>query len=153
MICKLTDEQIDELLHDNVLGHLGCNDGFNTYVYPTNYIYDGKFIICHSQAGSKIQVMRRNKRVCFQVDEIKNFTSWRSVMLLGEYQELNDERERYNAIKVFTDLLLRIKISETALLPGTKKQNSHLHWQGNIRPNIYRIVIDEKTGRYENDQR
>jgi len=34
MIEKLTNAQIEEVLKDNVWGHLGCNDGFNTYVYP-----------------------------------------------------------------------------------------------------------------------
>ena len=80
MIVKLTEQEIEELLKDNVWGHLGCNDGLNTYVYPLNYLYDGKYITCHSQEGFKVQVMRKNNRVCFQVDEIKNDKNWKSVM-------------------------------------------------------------------------
>ena len=151
MIGKLTDEQIEEVLNQNVFGHLGCNDGFNTYVYPINYVYDGKFIISHSNAGSKIQVMRQNGRVCFQVDEVKNFINWKSVMIMGVYQELEDERERYNAMKALMDRNLHLKINETAFLYGTTEQRNHQQLPGNSRPAIYRIVIDEKNGRYENE--
>jgi uncharacterized protein len=151
MIGKLTEEQIEEVLKENIFGRIGCNDGFNTYVYPINYVYDGNYIICHSQAGSKIQVMRQNKRVCFQVDEVKNFMNWKSVMILGKYQELDGKRERYYAMKAFVDLNLHLKISETAFLPGTIERREHLNPQGKCKPAIYRIVIDEKTGRYENE--
>ncbi len=72
MVGKLTEQQIEDLLKDNVWGHLGCNDGFNTYVYPINYLYDGKYITCHSQKGFKLEVMRQNNRVCLQVDDVKN---------------------------------------------------------------------------------
>lgn len=33
MIGKLTDEQIEEVSKANVLGHLGCYEGFNTCLY------------------------------------------------------------------------------------------------------------------------
>ena len=149
MIGKLTGEQIEEVLKRNVLGHLGCNDGFNTYVYPIHFLYDGKFIICHSQAGDKIQVMRQNKRVCLQVDEIKNELNWKSVMIHGEFQELEEERNRYYAMKTLVEHMLHIKIGETASLPNLVKHSEQLLSQRNSRPIIYRIVIDEKTGRFE----
>ena len=151
MIGKLTDQQIEELLEDNVSGHLGCNDGFNTYVYPINYLYDGKYITCHSQRGFKIQVMRQNTRVCFQVDEVKNHKNWKSVMVLGEYQELYDERECDDAMKAFADRRLYLKISESTPLPGTNEQEANMQLKKESRPAIYRIVIDEKNGRYENE--
>ncbi|MEP7106644.1 MAG: pyridoxamine 5'-phosphate oxidase family protein [Ferruginibacter sp.] len=151
MIGQLTGEQIEEVLKENILGHLGCNDGLNTYIYPINYLYDGKYIVCHSQTGSKIQVMRLNKRVCFQVDEVKNFMNWKSVMIHGEYQEFDEERERYYAMKAFVDRMLHPKITEPVFLQGRGKQAAHLYLQRNNRPAIYRIVIDEKTGRYENE--
>ena len=75
MIGNLTNEQIEEVLKENVLGGIGCNDGKKIYVVPINYIYDGKFIIAHSVAGMKIQMMRKNPDVCFEVDEMKSFTN------------------------------------------------------------------------------
>lgn len=150
MIGKLSDEQIEELLTSNTFGRVGCNDGFNTYIYPINYVYNGKFILCHSQPGSKIQVMRQNKRVCLQVDRIEHETNWKSVLVLGEYQEIEDERERYNAITVLVQQHLHIKLNEEYFSGKTKQQDDHQHDQLNNRPVIFRIAIDEKTGRYEN---
>ena len=150
MIGNLNQQEIEEILKDNVWGHLGCNDGFNTYVYPINYLYDGKYIMCHSQVGSKVLVMRKNTRVCFQVDEVKNHKNWKSVMILGEYQELNDEWERHYAMKAFIDRRLFLKISD-GTLPGANDENNEVEVMKSSRSAIFRIVIDEKSGRYENE--
>ena len=151
MIGNLTNEQIEEVLKENVLGGIGCNDGKKIYVVPINYIYDGKFIIAHSVAGMKIQMMRKNPDVCFEVDEMKSFTNWKSVIAWGEYLELTDERDRYYAMKLFVDRMMHMKISETAIPPEIAEKRVHLHSPGNIRPIVYRIVITEKTGRFENE--
>jgi nitroimidazol reductase NimA-like FMN-containing flavoprotein (pyridoxamine 5'-phosphate oxidase superfamily) len=151
MIGKLTNEQIDEVLKANVLGRIGCNDGKKTYVVPINYVFDGKFIIGHSVAGLKIQMMRKNPEVCFEVDEMKSFTNWKSVIVWGTYQELTEERDRYGAMKLFVDRMMKMKISETAVPPEISEQRVHPRSPGNIKPVIYRIVITEKTGRYENE--
>jgi uncharacterized protein len=149
MIGYLTKDQSQTLLAENTFGRIGCNDGFNTYIYPSNYVYDGKFIYCHSLVGAKILVMRSNKRVCFQVDSVKNYKDWKSVMILGEYEELDDERSRYYAMKAFNEKSLHIKISESALPSIDLEKGPHLHTPLNSRPVIFRILIQELTGRYE----
>ena len=150
MIENLTNEQIEEVLKDNIWGHLGCNDGLNTYVYPFNYLYDGKYITCHSQRGFKTQVMQQNNRVCFQVDEVRDDKDWKSVMVLGEYQEVDDEREYNDASRAFADRRLFLKISESAILQGSNKQEVKIR-SNDSKPAIFRIVIDEKNGRFENE--
>lgn len=151
MIGRLNDEQIDEVLRANVLGRIGCTDGTKMYVVPINYVYDGKFIIAHSVAGMKIEMMRRNPEVCFEVDEVKNFTNWKSVIAWGQYQELIAERERYAAMKLFVDRMIRMKISETAVPPEISDTRVHPRSPGNIRPVIYRLLLTEKTGRFEKE--
>jgi uncharacterized protein len=151
MIHILTEQQIDEIMKDNVWGHLGCNDGFNTYIYPSNYLYDGVYITCHSQPGFKIEVMRQNTRVCFQVDEVKNNKNWKSVMLFGEFEELTDEQQCHDIMKAFADRRLFLKISESTSMPVNIEQNANIPLKKDSMPAIYRIVIDEKTGRYENE--
>ncbi len=149
MIGTLTDEQIEEVLKGNVLGRVGCSEGNKVYVVPINYVYDGKHIIGHSVVGMKIRMMRNNPAVCFEVDEMKSFTNWKSVIVWGQYEELTDERERYPAMKLFVDRMLRMKISETAIPPELSEQRVHPRSPGNIKPVIYRIIITEKTGRFE----
>jgi nitroimidazol reductase NimA-like FMN-containing flavoprotein (pyridoxamine 5'-phosphate oxidase superfamily) len=151
MIGRLSHDEIEELLLCHVMGRLGCNDGQKMYVVPINYVYDGRYIIAHSLVGMKIEMMRRNPNVCFEVDEVKDFTNWKSVIAWGEYQELVAERERYAAMKLFVDRMLRMKISETAIPPELSEQRVHPRSPGNIRPVIYRILLSEKTGRFEKD--
>ena len=83
--------------------------------------------------------MRQNKRVCFLVDEVADFNNWKSVMVLGEYQELNDKRERYHAMNLFSKRMLSVKVTD-----ATDHSEA-------CKPIIYRIAIDEKTGRYEKE--
>lgn len=151
MTGKLNEIQIEEVLNENTVGRIGCTDGKKIYVVPTNYIYDGKHIICHAVAGMKIRMMRENPEICFEVDAMKNLTNWRSVILWGRYQELTDEHERYLAMKLFVDRMLRLKLSETAVPPEITEKRVHPRSPGNIKPVIYRIIITEKTGRYENE--
>lgn len=152
MIGNLTDEEIEEVLKENVLGRIGCNDGKKIYVVPINYVYDGKYIVAHSVAGMKIQMMRKNPDVCFEVDEMKSFTNWKSVIAWGQYQELTDERNRYYAMKLFVDRMMNVKISETAIPPEIAEKRMHPLSPVIIKPVIYKIVITEKTGRFENEK-
>jgi uncharacterized protein len=149
MIGRLCSEQIEEILSSNSLGRIGCKDSTQVYIVPINYVYDGNSIIAHSVYGMKIEMMRQNPDVCFQVDKIKDHSNWQSVIAWGEYKELTDERERYEAMKIFVERTMRLKISETAIPPELSEGRVHPRSPGNIKPVIYRIILTEKTGRYE----
>jgi hypothetical protein len=151
MIGKLSTEEIELLLKEKVIGHLGCNDGYKTYVYPVNYIYDGHFILCHSTPGTKLNIMRKNRSVCLQVEECNDFTHWKSVMVQGIFQELEEERDRYAVMKFFAEKGLHQKINEPAVLHSTTNNDMQTNGHLKNRPVFFRIVIDEKSGRYEDD--
>ncbi len=150
MIGKLSYDGMEEVLRNNLTGRLGCTDGKRPYIVPVNYVYDGKCIIAHSLEGMKIELMRKNPQVCFEVEEMKSFTKWKTVICWGEYQELTDERDRYYAMKMFVEKMLHLKVSESAKPPELAHQRIH-PTTGNVRPIIYRIVILEKTGRFEEE--
>ncbi len=151
MTGKLNNEQIEEVLKANVLGRIGCSGEERTYVVPVNYVYDGKYIIGHSLEGLKIRMMRKNPDLCFEVDEIQNYTDWKSVIVWGRFQELTDDKEKYAAMKLFVDRMMRLKISETAIPPEISEKRVHPRTPGNIKPVIYRILVTEKTGRFEKE--
>lgn len=149
MIGKMDNEQIEEILNGNNIGRIGCRDNDQVYVVPVNYVYDGNSIIGHSVAGMKIELMRKFPNVCFQVDQIKDFNNWKSVIAQGQYVELTGERERYDAMKLFVERTIRLKISETAMPPELSDHRVHPRSPGNIKPVIYRIILTGKSGRYE----
>jgi uncharacterized protein len=149
MIGQLNKEQMQELLHHHTLGRIGCSLEGKPYVVPLNYVYDGNHIICHSLPGRKIEIMRKNPQVCFEVDEMTDFTHWRSVIVQAQYQELTEERERLAAMKLFVDRMMRLKISESAILPEMTESRVHPRSPGQIKPIIFRLLIQEMTGRFE----
>lgn len=149
MIGKLPVSKIDLVLKENILGRIGCSYQGKTYIVPTNYVYDGKNIICHSLTGMKIDMMRKNPSVCFEVEDMKSMTEWKTVILQGQFQELTDETDRYKAMKLLVDKMLRLKISESAVLPERAEKRMHPRSPGALKPVIYRIIVTEKTGRFE----
>jgi len=152
MLGHLNEEQMQEVLTSNAVGRVCCSDGEKLYIVPINYVCDGKYIIAHSLTGLKIRMMRKHPKVCFEVDEIKSFTNWKSVIAWGEYREITDEKEKYAAMKLFVDRMLHLKLSETAIPPEISEKRAHPRSPGNIELVVYRIRLDEKTGRYESPE-
>lgn len=151
MVGHLTDEQIITVLKENALGRIGCSDGNQNYVVPINYYYDGEALVMHSEVGMKIHMMRRNPQVCFEVDELTDFTNWKSVVVFGRYVEIEDEAEKKEIIEAYVNSTMRLKLSETALLPEI--HGSRLHPRtGPLDTVVFKIVIDKMTGRYESGQ-
>lgn len=150
MVGHLTEEQIVSVLKENALGRLGCCDGTQSYIVPTNYYYDGEAIVLHSEVGLKINIMRQNPNVCFEVDELTDFTHWKSVIVFGRYVEIEVEEEQKEVMDAYVNSLMRIKLSETALLPEIHQARLHPR-TGPLNTVIYKIVIDKMTGRYESE--
>jgi uncharacterized protein len=150
MLGLLLPYEIEEVITNGILGRIGCSWKGKTYIVPINYVYDGKCIIAHSTEGSKIFIMRENPDVCFEVEEIINNQNWKSVIAQGTFQEISDERERYEAMKLFVDKMMKLKVSTTAhppeMNPERMRTNQHC-----ARAVIYRIILNEKTGRYEKE--
>jgi len=150
MIGKLNIAQIESLLNEKVLGHIGCYAGDQIYVVPVSYAYDGKYVFVHSLEGKKIEMMRRNPSVCFQVDDTHNMANWRSVIAWGHFEELSDMTERNEALKKLIDRHLPLVSSETTHLGGI--------WPfppedlSVIKGIVFRIELKEKTGRFEKSE-
>lgn len=150
MLGSLSTSEIEDLLYRCTLGRIGCSYHGKIYVVPINYIYDGRSIIAHSVEGLKIRMMRSNPSVCFEVDEVHNNKNWQSVIAQGTYQEFIGERERYDAMKLFVDKMFKLKVSTTAHPPELQPERLHGS-HGSVKPVIYRIILSEKTGRYEKE--
>jgi nitroimidazol reductase NimA-like FMN-containing flavoprotein (pyridoxamine 5'-phosphate oxidase superfamily) len=75
MLGELTKDQSEQVLWSEVLGRIGCYTDGRVYVVPVTYAFDGAYIYAHSKEGLKIQMMRKNPMVCFQVDQMENMAT------------------------------------------------------------------------------
>lgn len=149
MLGVLSDEQVDRLLHAEVVGRLGCHADGRTYVVPVTYAYDGSAIYGHTSDGMKVRMMRQNPEVCFEVDRMENMANWQSVIAWGRFEELRGTAAAH-AMGLLMDRLLPLIASETAAPPhGRDPSEVHRADVAGRHVVVYRIVIREKTGRFE----
>jgi hypothetical protein len=91
VILEMTQEEIDQLMREQVVGRVGCHVGGTTYVVPVIYAWDGGCVYVYTIQGQKVRMMRENPAVCFEVDEYRAGGGWRSVIVQGTYEELNGD--------------------------------------------------------------
>lgn len=147
MIEKLNEQQIESFLHSHMVGRIGCSADGVTYVVPISYAYDGEYIYCHTREGMKIDIMRKNPAVCFQVDELKDIANWRSVITHGVFEELKEPAEREAGLKKLLDRILPLVTSQTMHL--SPESPFPPHQLSGIKGLIFRIRLHNKTGRFE----
>ena len=147
MFGKLTSVQIEELLHQQIIGRLGCHANGITYVVPVSYAYDGEYVYVRSLEGMKLGMMRKNPEVCFEVDNTRNLSNWQSVVAWGLFQELPIGKEREHAVRYLEERKLPVLSSETMHLspqwPFPAENESE------VQGIIFRIRLMQKSGRYE----
>jgi nitroimidazol reductase NimA-like FMN-containing flavoprotein (pyridoxamine 5'-phosphate oxidase superfamily) len=133
MIGVLATDEIDQILRRQTIGRIACSSNDHPYIVPITYAYDGQSVYAFSGPGRKIEIMREQPRVCFEVDEVDGPGEWRSVVAEGTYEELTSEKARREAL-----FLLGIDNgpARRALAP-------------NSRGVIFRIRLDTRSGRFE----
>jgi nitroimidazol reductase NimA-like FMN-containing flavoprotein (pyridoxamine 5'-phosphate oxidase superfamily) len=150
MIRQLSLTEIDDLLSKQIVGRIGCYYQNEVYIIPMSYAYDGEYFYCHSYEGKKMEMMRKNPKVCFQVDEMKDMGNWKSVIAWGDFEELLDENERNNALKILLKRQLPFISSITTHLGDAWPFSSATTAELDKIPGIvFRISINKKTGKLE----
>ena len=143
MLGELNEAQIEQLLRDEVVGRIGCHSAGFGYVVPITYAYADGCVYGHSGPGRKIAMMRANPHVCFEVDHLDDMRNWRSVIAWGTYEELAGE-EAAAAMRLLIERLRPLATSETGQPP-----RAHARDTAGSAAVLYRLRLDEKTGRYE----
>lgn len=140
MVGDLGAAEIETVLYENVIGRIGCHAFGRTYVVPITYAYDGSAIYARSDEGMKLHMMRENPHVAFEVDGMDRWGNWKSVMASGVFHELTE-----------ADVSARFAwlVDEVAAhFSGPPGETVHPKSGGNPSV-IYRITLEEKTGRFE----
>ena len=153
MIGNLDDDQMNRLLCSEWKGRIGCHARGRTYVVPVSYVYDGMAIYGETGTGLKVGMMRENPQVCFEIDHSSDITSWESVIVHGRFEELQDEAAQAAVTK------LRARMHELAdhdgqIAPhGAGRSSVGREETGPRSEVVYRIVIEERSGRFEHPDR
>jgi len=147
MLGSLNNKQIEHLLYSLIIGRLGCHAYNKTYVVPITYAYDGTYIYGHTKEGLKIEMMRKNPEVCFEVDAIENMSNWRSVIAWGTFEELKIPKEREEGMQKLMDIVMPLMTGETTI--NNPMKDSHQKYIEAMKGVVYRIKLKEKTGRFE----
>ena len=149
MYGDLNQEQIETILKQNAVGRLGCHAHGKTYIVPIGYAYDGDSIYSYSGSGLKVEMMRENPNVCFEVDHYASLTNWKSVVCWGRYEELHG-KDAEHGVQVLTRHFQDLTIQDENMLTYGQRIVAETAGAGAPKePVVYRIRLAEKTGRYE----
>ena len=144
MVGVLTDKQIDHVLVSQIVGRLGTQMDDRIYIVPVSYVYYEGYIYVRAKEGMKVEMMRQNPKVCFQVDAIDDMANWRSVIAWGEYEELDDIVQQDKGVAIMSDRF------EPYAMSNTVEPSVHIKsGEKGLRAVAFRIKVTEKTGRYE----
>jgi nitroimidazol reductase NimA-like FMN-containing flavoprotein (pyridoxamine 5'-phosphate oxidase superfamily) len=148
MLGELNEIQIENLLKQQVTGRIACQADGTPYIVPVNYFYDGTHIFSHSSLGKKIEIMRKNPKVCFQVDDIKNIFTWQSVIAWGRFEEITDMSEKEQVMQGLIHRIMPFSIN-----PKDHPSHGITERENDIATKIeliiYKITLIKKTGRFE----
>jgi nitroimidazol reductase NimA-like FMN-containing flavoprotein (pyridoxamine 5'-phosphate oxidase superfamily) len=142
VIHELSRSECLAVLGRNSLGRLGYSRFDQPHIVPIYYSFDADrdMIYGFSMLGEKVEWMRRNPKVCLEVDEIADKDHWTSVLIVGRYREIHrDPRElesRRRAEQLFQQ-------RAEWWLPGAAKLTS----KEAANAVLYRISLDKMSGR------
>ena len=147
MLGQLNEQQMDNLLASQVVGRLACTDSVQPYLVPVTYAFDGMYIYGQTNEGMKLNLLRINPNVCFEVDTMTNMANWQSVIVRGTFEELK-EKDADNARTILKNRVFPMMTSAT--IDGEQHEvETELDDSNRMKLVMYRIVINEKTGRFE----
>ncbi len=153
----LSDIEMNELLESEIYGHMACSDNGKPYIVPLAYVFRDNVLYGQTTEGKKVEILRRNPLVCFQVQQQKE-REWRSVMCWGTFEEFAfekmDEIEASMVIELLTSRLSGIQQQVGIAVPqySFEKKTTPL-MVNNRKSTLFRIVVAERTGKlYAADQ-
>ncbi|MEN6319255.1 MAG: pyridoxamine 5'-phosphate oxidase family protein [Syntrophaceae bacterium] len=143
---EITDRmEIDNIIRQCRVCRLGLSNGEEPYIVPLCFGYDGETLYFHSAPdGRKIDILRKNNRVCFEFDipgdmkESEQICKWgiryRSVIGFGKAELVDDGDAKRKAL----DILMAQYSDKTYSFP-----NEVL-----TKTTVIKVVIDHITGKH-----
>lgn len=141
-IHEMTVDECRTALANTNVGRIACARDNQPYLVPINFAFDGTYIYGFTTLGQKVEWMRSNPLVCFEIDEVVDHNQWMSIIVFGRYEELPDQPEFETArIHAYKFLQKRVMWWEPAYISQKHRDQPH-----SLIPVFYRIHIDKMTG-------
>jgi nitroimidazol reductase NimA-like FMN-containing flavoprotein (pyridoxamine 5'-phosphate oxidase superfamily) len=102
---EMTCEEIDQFLTCARIGRLGMILRGDPYVVPVGFAYaDGKVLFHTCSKGLKMEALKQNSNVCFEVDEtLSDATMSKSVIIFGKAEIIEDEQKMIPCLQKLID--------------------------------------------------
>jgi|SRR4030042_626993 len=109
---KITDNKIiNEILTKSEICRIAMLDNDTPYLLPFNYGYQDNCIYIHSAPeGKKIELLRKNNKVCFEIEQIAEIvkhdkpckwaTKYRSIIGYGEVEIITDYKQKKKGLDI-----------------------------------------------------
>jgi nitroimidazol reductase NimA-like FMN-containing flavoprotein (pyridoxamine 5'-phosphate oxidase superfamily) len=117
-------ETVNKILDEGFVCHVGFVVDGRPFVIPTGYGRSGDMLYIHGSAASRmLRTLREGIDVCVTVTLIDGLVlarsafhhsmNYRSVVVFGRARVVEDEDEKMEALRVFTDHIMRHRWEET----------------------------------------
>jgi nitroimidazol reductase NimA-like FMN-containing flavoprotein (pyridoxamine 5'-phosphate oxidase superfamily) len=141
-VTDMTDKECWQALAAATFGRLACARNDQPYVVPIFFAMDHEYLYSFSVAGQKLEWMRGNPRVCLEIDNVKSWNDWMSIVAFGRYQELSDTPDWQTERKRAHELLQQRAMwwqPGAAILIGREGREGP-------SPVFFRIVVERLSG-------
>ena len=137
-IRELTADEMHSLLSRNNVGRLAFSFHDQVDIRPIHYVYADNWLYGRTSPSDKLETLRHNQWVAFEVDEVRGPFDWQSVVAHGSFYRLSDETSPQN-IELRDEALRHIRSFAPETLRGTDRAP--------FRTELFAIAIDRITGR------
>ena len=123
---EMTREEIEQFLTCTRIGRLGMVLEDGPYVVPLGFAYsDGKVYFHTCCKGLKMESLRKNKHVCFEVDEsLSDATMYKSVIIFGTAEIIEDEKRMIPYLQKLIDKYrVPLNFDEYMRKPGRNRES------------------------------
>jgi nitroimidazol reductase NimA-like FMN-containing flavoprotein (pyridoxamine 5'-phosphate oxidase superfamily) len=122
---EMAQVEIDQFLTCARVGRLGVILEEGPYVVPVGYVYSNGKIFFHTcNKGLKMNALRRNPNVCFEVDEsLSDASMFKSVIVFGTAEIIDNEKKMIPYLQKLIDKYrVPIDFDEYMSKPGRNMQ-------------------------------
>ncbi len=144
---KIAKEDYLKILNNNCIARLAYIANNTPYIVPITYYYNEKenIIISYSNEGHKINAMRLNNSVSIQIDEIESLDNWKTLLLIGEFEELKGSEAKMYLHSFAKNVKMILAQKESKNLEVINSFSNKVNSE--TIPIIYRIKIQEVFSR------